>query len=477
MFNIDSYKKAYKNFIDYLNGYSNSLLTKIGECDKNIALCDVLEEIKQTHDVRTILNNKEFIASLNPVVLDYFRIIEFFKDNDALDADQVQNAANKILSIDEIKNFDVTKKSIYESKSSYESELSKVKNIISGSDYDIDYFNTLLLNSTISDKDKLLILSGLAYESTINREKEQAKDDIKEEKKESKKESKFKKRENLYSISELVNKYRELSKCVDEYKMKLESLWANKSSKQLEYAVNLATLFNSGELNMKDIFNRSFTSERMLMLLLCCKEYQDVIDICISNTKDGMTTKESYDELLYYVNSLSDRISLIDKYYALEKERDKVIDPDYVEETKSLFLIDDNGNGTINFDNFTEEEIEKANSLINKSETKGKNEKSILLHKIKNVDFDVLISKFSSYICSYVPLEDGSILILDIAHKTKGYDESVNILRRNLNTIKDIRNEAKEKGTERLFESQKEYRDSLRDKYGLNTSKMNEVKL
>ncbi|UKI58509.1 MAG: hypothetical protein L6V81_03685 [Clostridium sp.] len=65
-------------------------LLKIGECDKNIALCDVLEEIKQTHDVRTILNNKEFIASLNPVVLDYFRIIEFFKDNDALDADQVQ---------------------------------------------------------------------------------------------------------------------------------------------------------------------------------------------------------------------------------------------------------------------------------------------------------------------------------------------------------------------------------------------------
>lgn len=477
MFNIDSYKKAYKNFIDYLNGYSNSLLTKIGECDKNIALCDVLEEIKQTHDVRTILNNKEFIASLNPVVLDYFRIIEFFKDNDALDADQVQNAANKILSIDEIKNFDVTKKSIYESKSSYESELSKVKNIISGSDYDIDYFNTLLLNSTISDKDKLLILSGLAYESTITKEKEQAKDDIKEEKKESKKESKFKKRENSYSISELVNKYRELSKCVDEYKMKLGTLWANKSSKQLEYAVNLATLFNSGELNMNDAFSRNFTSERMLMLLLCCKEYQDVIDICISNTKDGMTTKESYDELLYYVNSLSDRISLIDKYYALEKERDKVIDPDYVEETKSLFLIDDNGNGTINFDNFTEDEIEKANSLINKSETKGKNEKSILLHKIKNVDFDVLISKFSSFICSYVPLEDGSILILDIAHKTKGYDESVNILRRNLDTIKDIRNEAKEKGTERLFESQKEYRDSLRDKYGLNTSKMNEVKL
>ena len=477
MFNIDSYKKAYKNFIDYLNGYSNSLLTKIGECDKNISLCDVLEEIKQTHDVRTILNNKEFIASLNPVVLDYFRIIEFFKDNDALDADQVQNAANKILSIDEIKNFDVTKKSIYESKSSYESELSKVKNIISGSDYDIDYFNTLLLNSTISDKDKLLILSGLAYESTINREKEQAKDDIKEEKKESKKESKFKKRENLYSISELVNKYRELSKCVEEYKMKLGTLWANKTNKQLEYAVNLATLFNKGEINMNDAFSRNFTSERMLMLLLCCKEYQDVIDICISNTKDGMTTKESYDELLYYVNSLSDRINLIDKYYALEKERDKVIDPDYVEETKSLFLIYNNGNGTINFDNFTEEEIGKANSLINKSETKGKNEKSILLHKIKNVDFDVLISKFSSYICSYVPLSDGTILILDIAHKKKGYDETTTILNKKKDTIKDIIEESKQHGTENLFESQKEYRTMLRDTYGINATKAEEVKL
>ena len=125
----------------------------------------------------------------------------------------------------------------------------------------------------------------------------------------------------------------------------------------------------------------------------------------------------------------------------------------------------------------SQEEIDKVNSLIDKSEKKGKNERTILLHKIKNVDFDILISKFSSYICSYVPLSDGTILILDIAHKTKGYDESVNILRRNLNTIKDIRNEAKEKGTERLFESQKEYRDSLRDKYGLNTSKMNEVKL
>ena len=161
----------------------------------------------------------------------------------------------------------------------------------------------------------------------------------------------------------------------------------------------------------------------------------------------------------------------------------KIICEKYPENTAYRARLDDylvydnNGNGTINFDNFTEEEIGKANSLINKSEKKGKNEKSILLHKIKNVDFDVLISKFSSYICSYVPLEDGTILILDIAHKTKGYDESVNILRRNLDTIKDIRNEAKEQGTERLFESQKEYRDSLRDKYGLNTSKMNEVKL
>ncbi|UKI58508.1 MAG: hypothetical protein L6V81_03680 [Clostridium sp.] len=68
--------------------------------------------------------------------------------------------------------------------------------------------------------------------------------------------------------------------------MKLESLWANKSSKQLEYAVNLATLFNSGELNMKDIFLiEVLLVKECSCYFLCCKEYQDVIDICISNIK------------------------------------------------------------------------------------------------------------------------------------------------------------------------------------------------
>ena len=82
MFNVDAYKKSYKNFIDYLNGYSNSLLSKIGKCDKNIALCDVLGEIKQTKDIKTILDNKDFIISLNPTVDSYFKIIDFFMKND-----------------------------------------------------------------------------------------------------------------------------------------------------------------------------------------------------------------------------------------------------------------------------------------------------------------------------------------------------------------------------------------------------------
>lgn len=476
MFDINSYKKAMKNFIDYLNGYSNSLLTKVGECDKNIALCDVLEEIKQTHDVRTILNNREFIASLNPVVLDYFKIIEFFKDNDALDADQVQNAANKILSIDEIKNFDVTKKSIYESKSSYESELSKVRSIIKGKDYDIDYFNKLLTESTLSDKDKLLVLSGIAYESTIKHDKEELKETKQEETKEPKKDSKFKKIDNLYSISALLDKYHKLNELTNLYKVELESLWKDKSDKQLGYAVNLATLFNSGEIDMKNMFNRSFINERMLVLLLCCKEYQEVIDISISNINGDKTSKELYDELEYYINSLEERLTLLGKYRALSKEEQNELDVDY-ETSKTLFLLNEDGTGTIDFSTFTEEEIDKANSLIDKSEKKGKNERTILLHKIKNVDFDILISKFSSYICSYVPLSDGTILVLDIAHKKKGYDETTTILNKKKGTIKDIIEESKQHGTENLFENQKEYRTMLRDTYGINATKAEEVKL
>ena len=51
----------------------------------------------------------------------------------------------------------------------------------------------------------------------------------------------------------------------------------------------------------KNIFNRSFINERMLVLLLCCKEYQEVIDISISNIKGDKTSKELYDELEYYI--------------------------------------------------------------------------------------------------------------------------------------------------------------------------------
>lgn len=473
MFNIESIKKANKNFINYLNGYSNSLLIKIGECDKNIALCDVLEEIKKTHNVQTILDNREFIASLNPIVLDYFKIIEFFRDNDALDADQVNNAASKILNIDEIRNFDITKKSIYESKSSYESELSKVKSIISSKDYDIDFFNKLLLESTLSDKDKILILSSLAYESSLVKKNEEKKD---KEDKESKKDRKFKKIENTYSIEELLNKYHKLSETLSMYESELEGLWKDKNDSQMEYAINISRLYNNGEVEIKDIFDRSFTSERMLVLLLCSKEYQDVIDMSLSNIDGNNTTKELYDELKYYIDSLEDRINSLNKYYKLEQSRSEEVHDDY-DSSKILFLLNSDGNSLINFDSFNEEEIDKVNSLLEKSERKGKNEKTILLHKIKNVDFDVLVSKFSSFICTYVPLSDGTILVLNVNGKKKGYDEAINILNKYLSGIKEIRKEVRSNGSEKLFSEQKEYRDSLRNQYGINTSKVDEVKL
>lgn len=473
MFNIESIKKANKNFINYLNGYSNSLLIKIGECDKNIALCDVLEEIKKTHNVQTILDNREFIASLNPIVLDYFKIIEFFRDNDALDADQVNNAASKILNIDEIRNFDITKKSIYESKSSYESELSKVKSIISSKDYDIDFFNKLLLESTLSDKDKILILSSLAYESSLVKNNEEKKD---KEDKESKKDRKFKKIENTYSIEELLNKYHGLSETLNMYESELEGLWKDKNDSQMEYAINISRIYNNGEVEIKDIFDRSFTSERMLVLLLCSKEYQDVIDMSLSNIGGNNTTKELYDELKYYIDSLEDRINSLNKYYKLEQSRSEEVHDDY-DSSKILFLLNSDGNSLIDFDSFNEEEIDKVNSLLEKSERKGKNEKTILLHKIKNVDFDVLVSKFSSFICTYVPLSDGTILVLNVNGKKKGYDEAINILNKYLSSIKEIRKEVRNNGSEKLFSEQKEYRDSLRNQYGINTSKVDEVKL
>lgn len=260
------------------------------------------------------------------------------------------------------------------------------------------------------------------------------------------------------------------------YESELEGLWKDKNDSQMEYAINISRLYNNGEVEIKDIFDRSFTSERMLVLLLCSKEYQDVIDMSLSNIDGNNTTKELYDELKYYIDSLEDRINLLNKYYKLEQSRSEEVHDDY-DSSKILFLLNSDGNSLIDFDSFNEEEIDKVNSLLEKSERKGKNEKTILLHKIKNVDFDVLVSKFSSFICTYVPLSDGTILVLNVNGKKKGYDEAINILNKYLNSIKEIRKEVRNNGSEKLFSEQKEYRDSLRNQYGINTSKVDEVKL
>lgn len=477
MFNVEAYKKAYKNFIDYLNGYSNSLLVKIGECDRNISLSEAVDEIKKSHDVNSILNNREFIVSLNPVVLNYYKIIEFFKENEALDADQVTDAINRILDIDEIKNFEGIKKNIYENKSSYESLISRIKAVIDGNLEDIDFVNKMILESTLSEKDKLLILSGLAYESTITYEVKKDRENNKESsiKEDKSKKDKFKKLDNLLDVTPLITKYKELSKRVSTYKKELYSYWKDKTSRQLQYAFSLAKLYNSGELERKDIFNNTL-NERMLILLLSCKEYEDLINMSLKGVTDNKLAKSEYDELSYYINALEENVTILDKYDATKKVKDSDIDVTY-ENPKVLFLLDKNNNGIIDYSSFTLEDIDKINSLIDKCERKGKNEKSILLHKVKDVDFDVLVGKTSKIICPYVVLSDGSILILNIATKNKGYDETIGILAGYKDKIKAIRSESTINNLDSLYEEQEEYRNQIRDNYGVNVSKAEEVKL
>lgn len=477
MFNVEAYKKAYKNFIDYLNGYSNSLLVKIGECDRNISLSEAVDEIKKSHDVNSILNNREFIVSLNPVVLNYYKIIEFFKENEALDADQVTDAINRILDIDEIKNFEGIKKNIYENKSSYESLISRIKAVIDGNLEDIDFVNKMILESTLSEKDKLLILSGLAYESTITYEVKKDRENNKESsiKEDKSKKDKFKKLDNLLDVTSLITKYKELSKRVSTYKKELYSYWKDKTSRQLQYAFSLAKLYNSGELERKDIFNNTL-NERMLILLLSCKEYEDLINMSLKGVTNNKLAKSEYDELSYYINALEENVTILDKYDATKKVKDSDIDVTY-ENPRVLFLLDKNNNGIIDYSSFTLEDIDKINSLIDKCERKGKNEKSILLHKVKDVDFDVLVGKTSKIICPYVVLSDGSILILNIATKNKGYDETIGILAGYKDKIKAIRSESTINNLDSLYEEQEEYRNQIRDNYGVNVSKAEEVKL
>ena len=477
MFNVEAYKKAYKNFIDYLNGYSNSLLVKIGECDRNISLSEAVDDIKKSHDVNSILNNREFIVSLNPVVLNYYKIIEFFKENEALDADQVTDAINRILDIDEIKNFEGIKKNIYENKSSYETLISRIKAVIDGNLEDIDFVNKMILESTLSEKDKLLILSGLAYESTITYEVKKDRENNKESsiKEDKSKKDKFKKLDNLLDVTPLITKYKELSKRVSTYKKELYSYWKDKTSRQLQYAFSLAKLYNSGELERKDIFNNTL-NERMLILLLSCKEYEDLINMSLKGVTNNKLAKSEYDELSYYINALEENVTILDKYDATKKVKDSDIDVTY-ENPKVLFLLDKDNNGIIDYSSFTLEDIDKINSLIDKCERKGKNEKSILLHKVKDVDFDVLVGKTSKIICPYVVLSDGSILILNIATKNKGYDETIGILAGYKDKIKAIRSESTINNLDSLYEEQEEYRNQIRDNYGVNVSKAEEVKL
>ena len=474
MFNVDAYKKSYKNFIDYLNGYSNSLLSKIGECDKNIALCDVLGKIKQTKDIKTIIDNKDFIISLNPGVNRYFKIIDFFMKNDALDAEQVSSAVESLLSIDEIKNYEVTKKNIFENKSSFESELSKVRTIISGNDYDIDFFNSLLLSSSLSDSDKISILSGLAYESSVA--KSNTKSNSEEKSKSDKKDTKFKAKTDLVSVDKLNLKYNELTKKLDDYKRKLYSLFQNKTKKQLEYAANIAKLYNSGQIEF-DVLNRNFTNDRMLVLLFSCSEYQETIKVCLDKAEDNKLNMVDYDEVSYYINEMESKLDAISKYYELELSRNKPVEVNYDDGVRTIFLLDKDGNPVIDFDKFNADELGKVNSLLDKCEKKNKSEKSIFLHNISNVDFDVLVGRFSSLICSYVYLENGSILVLNLGSKQKGFEETEKILSKNLDTVKSIREESKTMSSYDMYSTQSEYRDSIRDNYGINVSKPEEVKL
>lgn len=458
MYSNEKVKPSYDKFISYLKKHIKELKAQIDDYERKANYSEVINKLRENPDLDMVLKERNFLISLNHSFDSQFKLIDFFVMRNASSAPQVTSTIRSILESDEVKNFD-TKVSSTFNISALREELEQYSNLLNGVNLDIDFLVSVLDKSTLSEEEKLDVLSKNAFDRISVKKMSEG---VREEKEKFTQEEMFNKvnevqSEEMVDINKLNDRFMISMPVIDEIKKNFSYLVKNKSEKQLTYAESIFKIFDLGQLSPNETIN--YRNEIMMSLYTAIMSYSNDIKNLIEKAVDGKLPVGDFEYLQLYIEELENYIiqfgNLSKSKEILDKEETKTD-----ENKKLLFLEDGRGKCLLDFTGFNSNEVE---TLLDKCK-RGLKRKEYRLGSGAN--FSVMMNNVSKTACSYISLSDQFNLVIDISHIGQAHDRAIGIAFKNQDAINDYIRLVSEK-PEEIYAVQKDIRKSIEEKLNI----------
>ena len=459
MYSNEKVKPSCDKFTAYLKKHIKELKTQLEDYEKKANYSEVISELRNNPNLDMVLKERVFLISLNPSFDSQFKLIDFFVMRNASNAPQVAETIRAILESDEVKNFD-TKVSSSFNVSAIKEELEQYTSLLNGVNLDIDFLVSVLDKSTLSEEEKLNVLSKNAFDRIPVKKLDES---LKEEKDKTIEDEMVKKvnestLEEIVDITKLNDRFMISMPVIEDIKQRYRYLIKNKTEKQLNYGNSMLKLFDLGELSLEETIN--FSNEIVMSLYLQIISYFDEINGLIEKASDGKLPIGDYQYLELCITEEENYIMLFDSLVKGKEVEKKQEESKTDEDKKLLFLTDGRGKCLLDFTGFKSTEVE---TLFDKCR-RGLKRKEYRLGPGAN--FIVSINIVSKTACSYVSLSDQFNLVIDVSHIAQAHDRAIGIATKNQAVINDYI-EFVSKNPDEVYSEQEGIRKSIEEKLNI----------
>lgn len=432
MYRVEDISDITKKFGDYIASYISELESKLEKVSNTKFYEDLKNILKTSTDLEDFLHIEKDILKINPSLKGIFDILNFYYENNASNAPQARKAIENLKNSDLQSKIDVLLQNT-EEKSKLEEEIKKCKMILANNITDWDYYFDLIKKSDLTDEEQIELLSKIAYESTLEKEKVTAKEGKKEE---SKKEEPKKEYVSTEKMGVELERLRELNRKIDSYISKYSSLVNTKTPNQITM---YKEVINALGTNLYDeVGNYKVKEEAIILLTFRAQTLQTDISSVVSSLKSTYE-KEDFDMLELYLDELSKIEDLLSGLDSEITEEEKETNSNGTKNV--IYLTDENNNPYFSYSNLQFEQKLSYKTLLEKISKglfdykKHKNGATVLGTKSNRVYVNIS----GRYGCSYVILNDEYLLVLSLAPYQNVYSESLKIESQEEKKIKELK--------------------------------------
>ena len=432
MYRVEDISDITKKFGDYIASYISELESKLEKVSNTKFYEDLKNILKTSTDLEDFLHIEKDILKINPSLKGIFDILNFYYENNASNAPQARKAIENLKNSDLQSKIDVLLQNT-EEKSKLEEEIKKCKMILSNNITDWDYYFDLIKKSDLTDEEQIELLSKIAYESTLEKEKVTAKEGKKEE---SKKEEPKKEYVSTEKMGVELERLRELNRKIDSYISKYSSLVNTKTPNQITMYKEVINALGTNLYD--DVGNYKVKEEAIILLTFRAQTLQTDISSVVSSLKSTYE-KEDFDMLELYLDELSKIEDLLSGLDSEITEEEKEVNSNGTKNV--IYLTDENNNPYFSYSNLQFEQKLSYKTLLEKISKglfdykKHKNGATVLGTKSNRVYVNIS----GRYGCSYVILNDEYLLVLSLASYQNVYSESLKIESQEEKKIKELK--------------------------------------